>query len=136
MSVILAFFTAVFSAPCFSFPVYKPVLIADFSESEREISSGASGYLYGIAEEGVPSKNMTESVDISTVVQKAPEGLQHPIGDIEHVESHLENTDYNIVYLQDDYDTWYYCHDEINEKKFVVGDHKFTLMNCYQRIKK
>ncbi len=117
MSVILAFFTAVFSAPCFSFPVYKPVLIADFSESEREISSGASGYLYGIAEEGVPSKNMTESVDISTVVQKAPEGLQHPIGDIEHVESHLENTDYNIVYLQDDYDTWYYCHDEINEKR-------------------
>ena len=93
MSVFLAFFTAVSSAPCFSFPVYKPVLIADFSESEREISNGASGYLYGIAEDGVPSKNMTESVDISTVVQKAPGGLQHPIGDIEHVENHLENTD-------------------------------------------
>lgn len=117
VSVILAFFTALFSAPCLSFPIYKPVLIADFSESEREISSGASGYLYGIAEEGVPSKNMTESVDISTVVQKAPEGLQHPIGDIEHVENHLENTDYNIVYLQDDYDTWYYCHEEINNKR-------------------
>lgn len=117
MSVILAFLTAVFSAPLFSFPIYRPVLIADFSETERGISNGASGYLYGIAEEGVPSKNMTESVDISTVVQKAPDGLQHPIGDIEHVESHLENTDYNIVYLQDDYDTWYYCHDEINEKR-------------------
>ncbi len=117
MSVILAFFTAICSAPCFSFPVYRPVMIADFSETKREISSGASGYLYGIAEEGVPSKNMTESVDISTVVQKAPGGLQHPIGDIEHVESHLENTDYNIVYLQDDYDTWYYCHEEINEKR-------------------
>ena len=117
MSVFLAFFTAVSSAPCFSFPVYKPVLIADFSESEREISNGASGYLYGIAEDGVPSKNMTESVDISTVVQKAPGGLQHPIGDIEHVENHLENTDYNIVYLQDDYDTWYYCHEEINNKR-------------------
>lgn len=117
MSVILAFFTAVCSAPVFSFPVYQPVLIADFTETEREISSGASGYLYGIAEEGVPSKNMTESVDISTVVQKAPDGLQHPIGDISHVESQLENTDYNIVYLQDAYDTWYYCHDEINEKR-------------------
>ena len=105
MSVILAFFTAVMSAPFFSFPVYKPVLIADFSETEKEISNGASGYLYGIAEEGVPSKNMTESVDISTVVQKAPGGLQHPIGDIEHVESQLDKTDYNIVYLQDDYDT-------------------------------
>ncbi len=117
MSVILAFFTAVFSAPFLSFPIYKPVLIADFSESEKEITSKASGYLYGIAEEGVPSKNMTESVDISTVVQKAPGGLQHPIGDILHAESHLENTDYNIVYLQDDYDTWYYCNDEINEKR-------------------
>ena len=117
MSVLIAFFTAVGSAPCFSFPVYKPVLIADFSETQGEISSGASGYLYGIAEEGVPSKNMTESVDISTVVQKAPEGLQHPIGDIGHVENHLDNTDYNIVYLQDDYDTWYYCNDEINNKR-------------------
>ena len=117
MSVILAFFTAVMSAPIFSFPVYKPVLIADFSETEKEISNGASGYLYGIAEEGVPSKNMTESVDISTVVQKAPGGLQHPIGDIEHVEGQLDKTDYNIVYLQDDYDTWYYCNDEINEKR-------------------
>ncbi|MBE6783204.1 MAG: carbohydrate-binding protein [Ruminococcaceae bacterium] len=116
-SVVLAFVTALFSAPLFVFPVYKPVLIVDFSETEREISNGASGYLYGIAEEGVPSKNMTESVDISTVVQKAPEGLQHPIGDILHVESHLENTDYNIVYLQDDYDTWYYNHANINEMR-------------------
>lgn len=138
MSVILAFITAFFSAPLFSFPIYKPVLIADFSESGREISSGASGYLYGIAEEGVPSKNMTESVDISTVVQKAPEGLQHPIGDILHVESHLENTDYNIVYLQDDYDTWYYSHDKINEmrKAGTYDWEKFVREDFLPRVRK
>ncbi len=117
MSVIIAFFTALFSSPIFSLPTYKPTLIADFSNVSEEITSNASGYLYGIAEEGVPSANMTESVDISTVVQKAPQGLQHPIGDIEHVENQLDNTDYNIVYLQDDYDTWYYCHDKINEMR-------------------
>lgn len=136
MSVVLAFFTAICATPCFS--VYKPVLIADFSSATKEITSGASGYLYGIAEEGVPSKNMTESVDISTVVQKAPEGLQHPIGDILHVESHLENTDYNIVYLQDDYDTWYYNHNKINEmrKAGTYDWEKFVKEDFLPRVRK
>ena len=138
MSVILAFLTAVCTAPVFSFDIYKPVLIADFSSASKKITSGASGYLYGIAEDGVPSKNMTESVDISTVVQKAPEGLQHPIGDILHVENQLENTDYNIVYLQDDYSTWYYNHDNINEmrKAGTYDWEKFVREDFLPRVRK
>ncbi len=96
---------------------YTPSLTADFSAKEGEVSSRASGYLYGLAEAGVPSENMTESLDISSVSQKVAGGLQHPIGDIDNVYTQLENTDYDVVYLQDAYSTWYYNHDNINKMR-------------------
>ena len=104
------------------FILYSPSLTADMSVKTGEVTSGASGYLYGIAEEGVPSKNMTESIDISTVSQKVAGGLQHPIGDISHVYTQLDNTDYNVVYLQDVYSTWYYEHESI-EKQRTAGSY-------------
>lgn len=96
---------------------YTPSLTADISEKTGDVTTGASGYLYGIAEQGVPSKNMTESVDISTVSQKTAGGLQHPVGDIDNVYTQLDNTDYNVVYLQDIYSTWYYEHDSIEKQR-------------------
>lgn len=114
------------------FIFYTPSLTADMSVKTGDVTTGASGYLYGIAEEGVPSKNMTESIDISTASQKVADGYQHPIGDISHVYTQLENTDYNVVYLQDVYSTWYYEHDNIEKqrsegkydwKKFLENDY-------------
>ena len=99
------------------FIFYTPTLTADMSSKTGEVTNGASGYLYGIAEEGVPSKNMTESIDISTASAKVTDGLQHPVGDISHVSSQLENTDYNVVYLQDAYSTWYYENDSIEQQR-------------------
>lgn len=96
---------------------YTPSLTADFSEKTGEVTTGASGYLYGIAEEGVPSKNMTESIDISTVSQKVIGGLQHPIGDVDHVYTQLDNTDYIVIYLQDAYSTWYYEQESIEKMR-------------------
>lgn len=96
---------------------YTPTLTADMSEKTGSVTTGASGYLYGIAEPGVPSVNMTESVDISTVSVKVPDGLQHPIGDVEHIANQLNNTDYIVVYLQDAYSTWYYEQDSIEEMR-------------------
>lgn len=99
------------------FLLYKPSLTVDMSKKTGKVTTGASGYLYGLAEEGVPSKNMTESIDISSVSQKVAGGLQHPIGDISHVYKQLDNTDYNVVYLQDAYSTWYYDHDSIEKQR-------------------
>lgn len=96
---------------------YTPSLTADMSVKTGDVTNGASGYLYGIAEQGVPSKNMTDSVEISTVSQKVTGGLQHPIGDVEHVASQLDNTDYIVVYLQDAYSTWYYEHENIEKMR-------------------
>ncbi|MBE6811699.1 MAG: hypothetical protein E7523_02325 [Ruminococcaceae bacterium] len=99
------------------FLTYTPTLTFDVQNTTGPVTSGASGYLYGLAENGVPSAAMCESVDISSVSQKAIDGLQHPIGDIDHVEEMLIATDYNVVYLQDAYDTWYYLHDEIMQMR-------------------
>lgn len=114
------------------FIFYTPTLTADMSSKAGEVTKGAPGYLYGIAQESVPSNNMTECLDISTVSAKVPNGLQHPVGDISHISSQLENTEFNVVYLQDAYSTWYYGHDDIEKqraagtydwKKFVTDDY-------------
>lgn len=96
---------------------FKPVIEVDASASEGAVTTRATGFLYGLAEDGVPSKNMTESLDISSVSQKVMGGLQHPIGDVDHVASNLDSCDYIVVYLQDAYDTWYYDYENINSMR-------------------
>ncbi len=96
---------------------WVPTLTVDAGSRGDEVSNYATGFLYGLAEPGVPSEAMTKSLDISTVSQKVIDGLQHPTGDIDRVADQLENCDYRVVYLQDSFDTWYYCHGEIDEMK-------------------
>ncbi len=97
-----------------------PTVMFDAEKLTGKVTSGASGYLYGIAEDGVPSHNMVESLDISSVSAKTQEGLQHPIGEVGDVATSLLNaghTDYIVVYLQDMFSTWYYDEMNINETK-------------------
>ncbi|MBQ4347993.1 MAG: hypothetical protein IJC79_00050 [Clostridia bacterium] len=101
-----------------SVPVLGPAALkVDAGEAVGVSSTRATGFLYGLAESGVPSEAMTNSLKISSVSQKVPGGLQHPTGDAENVMGQLENCDYVVVYLQDAFDTWYYCHDEIMEMR-------------------
>lgn len=93
--------------------LWAPTMTVDAGTVLEETSSRANGFLYGIAESGVPSKAMTDSIDISSVSQKVPDGLQHPVGDVENVSEQLDECDYIVIYLQDCFDTWYYCHEEI-----------------------
>lgn len=95
----------------------QPVLTVDASEVIGESTTRATGFLYGLAENEVPSSAITDALKISSVSQKVPGGLQHPTGDVGHIQSQLENCDYVVVYLQDAFDTWYYCHDEIMEMR-------------------
>lgn len=95
--------------------MFKPTLEVDASASEGKISSRASGFLYGIAQNGIPDAAMVESIDISSVSQKVIDGLQHPIGDVDEAAQMLDNCDYITVYLQDAFDTWYYAWQEIDE---------------------
>lgn len=92
---------------------FRPTLQVDANSLLGEVSSRASGYLYGVAENGVPDSAVVESIDVSSISQKVIDGLQHPIGDVDHVAPVLDNCDYITVYMQDCFDTWYYCYDEI-----------------------
>ncbi len=132
ISLILSFFTAL-SLAAEGIPyMFQPVLAVDASVSLGEVSSRASGYLYGVAQSNVPDKAMTESIDIASVSQKVIGGLQHPIGDVDNVSSALDNCDYITVYLQDCFDTWYYCHDEIwNLRKAGEYDHMDFVRNRF-----
>ena len=96
---------------------FVPTVVLDASVAVAPISSRASGHLYGLAEENVPDALMVESLDVSSVSQKVIDGLQHPIGDIDHVAANLKNADWLVVYLQDAYDTWYYDHEAILEAR-------------------
>ena len=115
IAVILSLFTAlsfVFRAIPYAF---TPTVEFDLShtDSAPEISSRACGFLYGLAQEDVPSREAVRTLEISSVSQKVAGGLQHPIGDVDDVSGNLGSCDYIVVYLQDCFDTWYYCYDEI-----------------------
>ena len=110
ITTIILFFEAI--------PVaWVPTLTVDAAKTQGEVSTKATGFLYGLAEEGVPSRAITESLDISSVSQKVIDGLQHPTGDINHIYSQLDDTDYNVVYLQDSFSTWYYDHKNILDSR-------------------
>lgn len=94
---------------------FKPTVEVDCLSQRQPIKNYATGFLYGLATEGVPSSKMAESINISSESQKTYGGLQHPIGDVNDVAKNLKNCDYIVVYLQDCFDTWYYCHEEIEE---------------------
>ncbi|MBR3621317.1 MAG: hypothetical protein IKN56_07380, partial [Clostridia bacterium] len=87
------------------------------ARAAQDISSGACGYLYGLAQEGVPSPEAVKTLNISSVSQKVAGGLQHPIGDVDDVSPNLGSCDYITVYLQDCYPTWYYAWDVIEEMR-------------------
>ncbi len=110
ITVIILFFE--------SFPVAgAPTLNVDAADIVGETTTKATGFLYGLAQSGVPSGAMTNSLSISSVSQKVVGGLQHPSGDIDGVYKQLDNCDYITIYLQDAFDTWYYCYDEIMEMR-------------------
>lgn len=102
------------------FAFYKPTVTFDAAELTGDVTKGASGFLYGIAQDGVPSYNMTESINLSSLSTKTTLGLQHPIGEMEDVASQALSSgscEYLVVYLQDMYSTWYYDEDNIIEMK-------------------
>ncbi len=135
LAVIIGIAAALAAATGIYYMLHVPTVTFDASKLTGEVTSGASGYLYRLSENGVPSWNMTESLKVSSVSAKVKNGLQHPIGEVSHVAPQLirnESFDYMIVYLQDVYKTWYYDHENITEqKKNGTYDYKDYLQNTF-----
>ena len=113
LSLVISLILMIENLPLF----WNPVLQIDAGKPLGEITTKATGFLYGLAEPGVPSEAMTDSLDISSVSQKVIDGLQHPTGDADRLKNQLTETDYTVVYLQDAFDTWYYAWEEIGEMR-------------------
>ncbi len=117
-----------------------PTLTVDFSQ-QSDLTGRAAGFLYGMAEDDVPTAEITESIGINTLATKPAGGLQHPIGDVNQVAETFTNAggEYLFIYTQDMYDTWYYQFDSLelyNErvKKTVTemenSEYKDKLVYC------
>ena len=96
--------------------IATPTVTVDFS-SQSDMTGRASGFLYGFAEEDIPSKEIAESIGVNGLATKPVGGLQHPIGDVNNVSDTFLSAGGKMlmVYTQDMYDTWYYQLDSLEE---------------------
>lgn len=53
----------------------------DMAENTGDVYGGASGVLYGLYGDGMPTSNLVEGMDVRTVATKAQDGGQHPGSD-------------------------------------------------------
>ena len=93
-----------------------PTVTVDFS-AQSELTGRASGFLYGFAEDDIPTREIAESIGINSLATKTAGGLQHPIGDVRDVSDTFLSAggEMLMVYTQDMYDTWYYQLDSLPE---------------------
>ncbi len=78
-------------------------LIVDLGTDTGAFHGGASGTLYGLYGEGVPSQNLIEGMALRTVSTKAQDGPQHPGADaLEVVRPLADATDGDVyIYMTD-----------------------------------
>ena len=87
-----------------------PTLTVDMTAKTGPMRHGSAGFLYGLGSHGTPNANTLTPLKPGTAVQKAPDGMQHPTGDVLDVaETFLEAGGEQVqVYLQDIYALWNY----------------------------
>ena len=80
-------------------------LTVDLGKSTGAFHGGASGTLYGLYGDGVPSRNLIEGMNLRTVSTKAQDGPQHPGADaLEVVKPLADATDGDVyIYMTDIY---------------------------------
>ena len=71
---------------------------------------GATGFLYGLGDEGIPDETMLAAIKPQVTAQKAPDGLQHPNGDALKIAPMFKRAGGRDIqiYMQDVYKEWPY----------------------------
>lgn len=85
-------------------------LSVNFAERTGDFRGGASGALYGLGDDGVPTEALLNGAHVTNVSQKAPYGTQHPSGDAIRVEDDFfaKHGEDMYIYVQDYYSDWFY----------------------------
>ncbi|MBR5536134.1 MAG: hypothetical protein IKU60_05745 [Clostridia bacterium] len=86
------------------------IFTVDMSEKTGAVYHGSTGGLYALGSEGSPQVNLITPLKPSTVVQKAPDGMQHPTGDVMDVAKYFVGAGGKQVqiYMQDIFALWGY----------------------------
>jgi hypothetical protein len=100
----------------------NPQITVNLGASQGAVTYGASGSLYGLAENGTPSPDKLSGLKVQGIGQMAPGGSQHPDGDANVVapEFFSEDGQQLQVYVQDYYPTWPYTNPGISSYLNVV----------------
>ncbi|GLK25672.1 PxKF domain-containing protein [Microbacterium thalassium] len=82
----------------------------DLSADTGAIYGGATGVLYGMSDDGVPSDDLVAGMRPRTLAQKPANGDQHPNGDVLDIsDAFFDNGgEQMVVYMQDVYSAWPY----------------------------
>ena len=90
-------------------PGPENTLVVSADEPFRDVTHVATGSLYGIADEGVPSDDLIAPINPNTFVQMPPNGRQQPTGDVADVWRTAARHDAGIVVrIVDYYPGWPY----------------------------
>ncbi|MBB2948318.1 hypothetical protein FB565_008101 [Actinoplanes lutulentus] len=82
----------------------------DLAASTGALRYGATGFLYGLGDEGIPTETMLAALKPQVTAQKAPDGLQHPNGDALKIAPMFKRAGGRDIqiYMQDVYQQWPY----------------------------
>jgi len=80
--------------------VHRGELRVDLGSDTGAFLGGASGLLYGLYGDGMPSENLIEGMNVRTIATKAQDGAQHPGSDALEVVKPLADTTDGDVYLR------------------------------------
>lgn len=94
------------------------VITVKAGETTGPVHGGATGMLYGLADDGIPAASLVHGARPRTMAQKAPAGLQHPNGDALELATGYFNAGGTemLVYMQDVLAQWPY--EEVGIERF------------------
>jgi len=107
-----------------------PTLTVDMGTSTgRSLYHGASGWLYGLGDDGLPSTNTITPLKAHTTVQKAPLGMQHPDGDVLDIANTFLNSGGQQIqiYMPDYFALWFY---EVSDPYYYLEVCKMQAQAC------
>ncbi|GGN63241.1 hypothetical protein GCM10010112_22330 [Actinoplanes lobatus] len=84
--------------------------VVDLATGTGALRYGATGFLYGLGDEGIPDETMLAALKPQVAAQKAPDGLQHPNGDALKIAPMFKRAGGRDIqiYMQDIYQQWPY----------------------------
>lgn len=112
------------AVPISSSAAANPSFTVFMTEKTGEMRHGSAGFLYGLGSYGTPKASLLTPLKPGTAVQKAPDGMQHPTGDVLDVAETFINAGGEAVqiYLQDIFALWPYEYTTFDDYLARIGD--------------